>query len=357
MCVEQRRAALDGMERDVRARLLSFMGWCRRPPGGEPRALGAPPDPLLRSGSEELERQSSASGSDCEESQGPLPIGSGVSPDHRPPSTSGDGSTPARSYVRGVVAVQNESRRSYYASCSFWNLACRTRSQESFQVALEQHILLVQIRDMANKLRKGHQNKHGPHTTAILREACDSVLAASNMTREEMGMYCTAKIQLGRNDCKCRAETPVLPWEESLAWRARLLEVRTLGWHSLRACWVELLQHPGYKRKRPLSAEQAAGFVDALRHIAEPAVSRMMESGSSGRASGPPWASAPGCRPASPGPCRGSAVLCGSRRACGSRWSRRARSGAGPPAGEEAALAEADSQPGCDAGGPDGADA
>ncbi|CAK0862277.1 unnamed protein product [Prorocentrum cordatum] len=159
----------------------------------------------------------------------------------------------------------------------FWNLTFLTKCQESVQVALDQHILLVQIRDMANKLCKSDQNKCGPNTTAILREACDSVLAASNVTREEIGMRCTVRLSFRDRGIRCVIETPVLPWEESLVWRASLLEGRSDGWHSLRACWIALLQHPGYRRKGPLSAEQAAGFVDARRHIAELTTSRMSE--------------------------------------------------------------------------------
>ena len=52
---------------------------------------------------------------------------------------------------------------------------------------------------------------------------------------------------------------------------------RAKGWKAFRQLWIDLLQHPGYKHKRPLSPEEAERFVDQRGSQVDEAIRRAFE--------------------------------------------------------------------------------
>jgi len=71
--------------------------------------------------------------------------------------------------------------------------------------------------------------------------------------------------------------SPVLPLEEALEWRDRLLSSRAEGWEVFKGAWIDMLQHRSYKHKRPLTNLEATAFVEDKGHAIEPLLSAMLE--------------------------------------------------------------------------------
>eukprot|EP00929_Paragymnodinium_shiwhaense_P015037 TRINITY_DN123035_c0_g1_i1.p1 TRINITY_DN123035_c0_g1~~TRINITY_DN123035_c0_g1_i1.p1 ORF type:complete len:467 (+),score=110.15 TRINITY_DN123035_c0_g1_i1:252-1652(+) len=57
--------------------------------------------------------------------------------------------------------------------------------------------------------------------------------------------------------------SPVLPIEETLAWREELLRAQPLGWPAFRQVWIKLLQHPAHPPRLRRSLAEAEAYADA----------------------------------------------------------------------------------------------
>eukprot|EP00930_Biecheleria_cincta_P071252 TRINITY_DN58769_c0_g1_i1.p1 TRINITY_DN58769_c0_g1~~TRINITY_DN58769_c0_g1_i1.p1 ORF type:complete len:565 (+),score=68.67 TRINITY_DN58769_c0_g1_i1:227-1696(+) len=177
---------------------------------------------------------------------------------------------------RGVVLVKTGSGRpsSYLAVHMFAHLHFFTRCQPKFEMAVDNHILLVQIRNRAMMSRdKSERGDRSSLSNDDIQKACYHVLADNCTSIEEIGLRALVRLQFGGTK-KCvikhRITSPVLPLNEALTWRERLLTSMEKGWNMLRIAWIQMLQHPGYKHKRPLSATEAVAFVDRCGEIVVP---------------------------------------------------------------------------------------
>ena len=127
----------------------------------------------------------------------------------------------------------------------------------NIDAAIDQHILLVQIRDRAMSSIDSNISDNAAHVDTInfaIKQAIAEVLTEQQV--KESGLKALASLWVGKH----RIESPILLIEEALTWRARLLEA-SRSWPQTRSLWLEALQHPRRKQRR--SAAEAVHFVDA----------------------------------------------------------------------------------------------
>lgn len=171
-----------------------------------------------------------------------------------------------RSGRLGIQQSHSMQRPLFRATLMFSNLKFWTRFQGDMGLALEHHILLVQIRQAA----LAGCGEGGP-TDDRIHDACTSVLEKAGTTAQGLGLRVQVELNVGHRPHRQYVGSPVVSLEDALAWRTRLLSARRLGWPSFRTVWSELLQHPSFVRRRPLSEAEANAFVDRRYRLLESA--------------------------------------------------------------------------------------
>jgi hypothetical protein len=151
----------------------------------------------------------------------------------------------------------------------FSHLRFYTKYQDQLDTAVEHHILLAQVRRAA--VVKDFRLNAFRLDTVIdfdagerIRQACHKVLAENGTSIQELRLRVHIKVALG---AVVAISSPVLPLDEAISWRARLLRDKITGWESFAASWIELLQLP---RRRRMSASAAAAFVQGWQGSLEP---------------------------------------------------------------------------------------
>merc|ERR1712194_139082 len=66
----------------------------------------------------------------------------------------------------------------------------------------------------------------------------------------EIGLHVHVRLSLLGHRRQIVISSPVLPLPEAVDWRKQLLVAKAEGWSSFRPVWLELLQHPSFKRGR-----------------------------------------------------------------------------------------------------------
>merc|ERR1712087_1055975 len=126
----------------------------------------------------------------------------------------------------------------YRASASFANLEVYSSLQPGLGTAVEHHILLTRIRDT---VMASIRNKDGPPFNKLFLAACRTVLA-SNVYKDD-AVQLRAKVRVRAAECmgRVRVSSPVLPIEDALRWRRRLLVAKRNSWTAFRAEIVEMV--------------------------------------------------------------------------------------------------------------------
>mmetsp|Transcript_51579 Transcript_51579/g.144126 ORF Transcript_51579/g.144126 Transcript_51579/m.144126 type:complete len:493 (-) Transcript_51579:10-1488(-) len=176
------------------------------------------------------------------------PVGTLAAPDR-------SGST----FLKGVDQLRRGRQCSYRARLMFACLAFYTKYQPLLDVAIEHHILLVQIKQIVHST--GPLPMDAMAGNRIL-SACQQVLGEANTCIDEIGLHVHVRLSLLGNRRKIKVSSPVLPLEEAVFWRERLLVAKAEGWSSFRPVWLELLQHPSFKPGRRDSATEVVEQLD-----------------------------------------------------------------------------------------------
>jgi hypothetical protein len=111
----------------------------------------------------------------------------------------------------------------------------------SMEVAVEQQLILARVRD-----RLGEASGNDAtfwDTPRNIYQVFESVLAEHQMSMKEFDVSVYVEIRAPQWVANChRITSPVLPLEDAVALRTRLLSARSTSWEHLRIEWIALLQ-------------------------------------------------------------------------------------------------------------------
>ena len=239
---DQRRVAIGAMKQSMRVLFLQYMSHFRQQEPCSP--CGVPTDSLETA---ELCRKQQPEAADGD-----------LNGSHagRKKTTAPRKARESRG-IRALHLGKRTKKTWYMAKLTFWHLSIFTKAQVNVDAAIDQHILLVQIRDRAMSSIDSNISDSPAHVDTInaaIQQAIAEVLTERQV--KESGLKALASLWVGKH----RIESPVLSIQEALTWRARLLRA-SQSWSQTRSVWLEALQHPTRKQRR--SAAEAVDFVDA----------------------------------------------------------------------------------------------
>lgn len=178
---------------------------------------------------------------------------------------------PKMSAASGIPATPSAAVKSvhgkYHAHMHVKALRFYTRGHEEFEIALERHMILVQLRQALSAA--GAKRSDSWEDPAQTYQVCLDVLHANNTSEQELGLATYIYMRAGHwLPQKCTIISPVMPLADAIEMHGRLLRARRTAWEHLRKEWVMLMQcsrHPLAKRK---SAREAENIANAARAAA-----------------------------------------------------------------------------------------
>eukprot|EP00927_Polykrikos_kofoidii_P086398 TRINITY_DN9665_c0_g3_i2.p1 TRINITY_DN9665_c0_g3~~TRINITY_DN9665_c0_g3_i2.p1 ORF type:complete len:543 (+),score=79.98 TRINITY_DN9665_c0_g3_i2:29-1630(+) len=276
-----RKAALESLQQHARLRFLQFMESAKNEPHEKEDVSSLALIPFVDSCSSdtsELDCSSDSSEtSDATEEQRTIAKSDSAlsqcgwrEEDHL--TEDHGGAKRRRRHAKGVFCVGSKA---YFAQLMFASLVCHTKRQQTVELAVEHYILLVQLRNAAAQ----EASRRGVDLcemadSSFIGEAFDKVLAQTSISRVELGLTVAVLIKFVHKRRLLRIMTPIFSLEEALSWRSRLMVAKATGWDAFSSVWVDVLQHPAFKRKMPLSVDEATQFVNARRSMVEPCLVR-----------------------------------------------------------------------------------
>eukprot|EP00927_Polykrikos_kofoidii_P086397 TRINITY_DN9665_c0_g3_i1.p1 TRINITY_DN9665_c0_g3~~TRINITY_DN9665_c0_g3_i1.p1 ORF type:complete len:547 (+),score=91.51 TRINITY_DN9665_c0_g3_i1:39-1643(+) len=277
----RRKAALQSLQQHARLRFLQFMESARNGPHEKDDVSSWALIPFVDSCSSdtsELDCSSDSSEtSDATEEQRTIAKSDSAlsqcewrEQDHL--TEDHGGAKRRRRHAKGVFCVGS---RTYFAQLMFARLLCYTKCQQTVELAVEHYILLVQVRNAAVQEASSRGVDLCEMTdSSLIREAFDRVLAQTSISSVELGLHVAVWINFGRRSRSLKIMTPMFSLEDALSWRNRLMVAKATGWDALSSVWMDVLQHPAFKKKKPLSVDEATHFVNARRSMVEPLLLR-----------------------------------------------------------------------------------
>lgn len=140
----------------------------------------------------------------------------------------------------GVTGVHRFGRL-YRAFTAIANMEIYTRLQPSIDVAIEDHIVLVQLRE-AILLNMDSENKKLYQSDEQVLRSCRKCLADNYTSEKELQLRARIRIRATRWMGPLRVCSPTLPFAEAIALRSKLLSSRRSSWESFRGECISLLQ-------------------------------------------------------------------------------------------------------------------
>eukprot|EP00927_Polykrikos_kofoidii_P000054 TRINITY_DN10024_c0_g1_i1.p1 TRINITY_DN10024_c0_g1~~TRINITY_DN10024_c0_g1_i1.p1 ORF type:complete len:491 (+),score=49.71 TRINITY_DN10024_c0_g1_i1:76-1548(+) len=126
----------------------------------------------------------------------------------------------------------------YRAVALISRLRFYTKPQPQLDIAIDQHIVLMQIRQALLCLVD-----EGADTSENIQSSVESVCMKNQMHADRMGLTASVCTTIG---AKCLT-TPILPWRDALQWRHRVGRCKFDTIEDFRALCLELHQHPARK--------------------------------------------------------------------------------------------------------------
>lgn len=155
----------------------------------------------------------------------------------------------------------------YRASLSAANLELYCRLQPKIEVSIEHHIILTQIRSaILSTFRRRilHTAKHALICDEVILRVCEQILGKSNTSEEELQLRAKVRVRASQWLGSIRLSSPVLPLQQALRLRARLLRARQTSWQAFREECIPLLQQDRrcYGKSWQLSFMEASHILD-----------------------------------------------------------------------------------------------
>eukprot|EP00927_Polykrikos_kofoidii_P014241 TRINITY_DN16232_c0_g2_i1.p1 TRINITY_DN16232_c0_g2~~TRINITY_DN16232_c0_g2_i1.p1 ORF type:complete len:499 (-),score=78.26 TRINITY_DN16232_c0_g2_i1:90-1586(-) len=149
---------------------------------------------------------------------------------------------------RGVrIVTKKDGRVTYGATARFCNLVFFTKQQSQLEMAVDQHIALMQIRRAVCRLVD-----LGADTIDNIHSSVEDILQNNRLCVEEIGLSVYASICIFN---KIYLSSPVLQLKDVLQWRCRMVRSKCGTIEDFSALCLELLQHP--ERSRRFTKEEA----------------------------------------------------------------------------------------------------
>lgn len=259
---EERKMMIGGLPTHIRALLLDFMvDRARQAAPTEPTASAADagsggrpqhhgPGALLQGAASDSDDSLSSSdtGSETEARAMRALTFDGGAEDTSAPRRRPDGhARPTK--PKGVHQRKSGNTCLYSARLVFCNVEIRTRYQSRLEIAVDHHILLMRIRQLASE---GAPLKLDDSCGDRIVKACDDALQEAGVTAGEIGLRALARVTLWGNGNVNHFDirTPSLPVADCVVWRRRLITAKYQDWPSFRSVWRELQQHPQWHPRR-----------------------------------------------------------------------------------------------------------
>eukprot|EP00927_Polykrikos_kofoidii_P014245 TRINITY_DN16232_c0_g4_i1.p1 TRINITY_DN16232_c0_g4~~TRINITY_DN16232_c0_g4_i1.p1 ORF type:complete len:500 (-),score=41.48 TRINITY_DN16232_c0_g4_i1:29-1528(-) len=141
----------------------------------------------------------------------------------------------------------------YRASSSISRLTFFTQRHSKLEVAVDHHIVLMQIRQTIC-----HLVDEGADTIENIQASVDEVIRSSRPSTDDMGLRAYAYIYVRGS----YLASPVLPLKEVLQWRCRMMRCKFGTIKDFRDMCLELIQHPA--RRRHCTKDRAEAITQAL---------------------------------------------------------------------------------------------
>eukprot|EP00928_Gymnodinium_smaydae_P041598 TRINITY_DN2812_c0_g1_i2.p1 TRINITY_DN2812_c0_g1~~TRINITY_DN2812_c0_g1_i2.p1 ORF type:complete len:550 (+),score=64.67 TRINITY_DN2812_c0_g1_i2:57-1706(+) len=162
--------------------------------------------------------------------------------------------------------VQRDASFTRYRAHIMWKcIEFYTRYQASFEVAVEHHTILAQLRYAVGKAFACHSDQ------IDIVSICNDVFSGNGTSAEEVGLRCFVRFAARYHLGSTAIISPVLPLTEAFSLQQRLTDARAAGWPTLREEWLTLLTTRGSKIKsrKPRSREEAETLVDRVKSTHE----------------------------------------------------------------------------------------
>ncbi|CAK0907820.1 unnamed protein product [Prorocentrum cordatum] len=277
---EHRQAAIEALQAEVKRSLLSFME-AQRSRGAHSSEI-APGRAELDSASESESDGSlacatgKAIGDWRSPSEAPAPGElTGRHSGERAPGgapAAAPGAAPGRpirrSDTQGIEKLARGGAWMYRARVMFAHLCFYTRFQGRLEDAVEHHILLVEIRQMAQEGRG--ELAADPESGERIHRAFRTVLASAGTSTKDIGLKVHVRLGIFGHKRQVTINSPVLPLPEALSLRSRLLIARSQSWGHFRNAWVDMIRSSRFLRGRMRTCRDAEAFVDSVGAVFEP---------------------------------------------------------------------------------------
>lgn len=169
--------------------------------------------------------------------------------------------------LSGFSGVRAVSTRQYKAHMDIKALRLYTRGQCSMEAAIEQHIILVQLRHALQAASVGIPEFW--HCTEDIKRVCTSTFTSLGTSEHKLGLCVFVSLRaeewLGRD---FHITSSVMCISEALEVHSRVLRARRVSWEALRAEWVHLMRHKKRSLRTSLSLSEAQALADAARQTA-----------------------------------------------------------------------------------------
>lgn len=172
----------------------------------------------------------------------------------------------------GIMTLPNtKCGRVHRAHIHFLNMDFLTAYQPSIEVAVEEHILLVDLRRTmtAAYYECRHRAEERAH---ILQRVYGEVLARHSISRDGISIRTRFRMRpykwLGRREVSSAS----LSFEDMLPFRQKFLIAYHAGWSEFREVLIEILELDRrlFRRREPLSRHEAEKYADELYACAAP---------------------------------------------------------------------------------------
>jgi len=169
--------------------------------------------------------------------------------------------------LSGFSGVRAVSTRQYKAHMDIKALRLYTRGQCSMEAAMEQHIILVQLRNALQAASVGIPEFW--HCIEDIKRVCTSTFSSLGTSEHKLGLCVFVSLRaeewLGRD---FHITSPVMRISDALEVHSRVLRARRVSWEALRAEWVHLIRHKKSSIRTSLSLSEAQALADAARQTA-----------------------------------------------------------------------------------------